>query len=193
MYRYLMIESKEHIKLHETTILSLFSEFIKFDKVEVLKNQVWIYYQNDSDISLRDVVINLSQDTLVDFRLYQSYKFESLNQLEENRFFIEKNINDIHFNTYIFINDHIILKHNLKKLDQDFKKQILRKYHQDQMMINTVKMYLESNQNMSVSAKSLFIHRNTLIQRLEKFNQTTGFDVRKFTDGFLIYHLLLLK
>lgn len=193
MYRYLVIESKKNIDSYETTIISLFSEFINFTKIEVLDHQIWLYYQHDLEISLKEVIINLSQDTLVDFRLYQSYKYESLKKLEENRIFISKKLEEISFNSYIFMDDKTIVKHYLKTLDQFFKIQILKKYYQSQMMLDTVKTYLESNQNMSVAAKSLYIHRNTLIQRLDKFYQETGFDVKKFIDGFLIYHILLVK
>ncbi len=193
MYRYLVIESKNNIDMYETTIISLFSEFINVTKIEVLDHQIWLFYEQDLEISLKDVILNLSQDTLVDFRLYQSYKYESLKKLEENRLFITKKLEEINFNSYIFIDDKIIVKYYLKTLDQSFKIQILKKYVTDQMMLDTVKTYLESNQNMSLAAKALYIHRNTLIQRLDKFYQATGFDVKKFIDGFLIYQLLLVK
>jgi DNA-binding PucR family transcriptional regulator len=188
-----MIESKNNIENYETTIISLFSEFITFTKIQVLDHQIWLYYEQDLDISLKDVILNLSQDTLVDFRLYQSYKYETLKKLEENRLFITEKLKNIGFNLHIYIDDQVIVKHYLKILDNSFKFQMLKKYHQDQMMLDTVKTYLESNQNMSVAAKSLYIHRNTLIQRLDKFYQVTGFDVKKFIDGFLIYHIVLLK
>ncbi|BCR36572.1 helix-turn-helix domain-containing protein [Mariniplasma anaerobium] len=193
MYSYLLIESKENIDAYQTTIISLFSEFINFTKIEVLDHQIWLYYEQELDISLKEVILNLSQDTLVDFRLYQSFKYDSLKKLEENRLFITQKLKDISFNSYVFMDDQIIVKHFIKTLDQTFKIQILKKYYLNQVMLDTVKTYLESNQNMSVAAKSLYIHRNTLIQRLDKFYQATGFDVKKFIDGFLIYQLLLIR
>lgn len=193
MYRYLVIESKKNIDMYKTTIISLFSEFINFTKIETLDHQIWLYYEHDIDISLKEVILNLSQDTLVDFRLYQSYKYDGLKKLEENRLFIADKLKDINFNSYIFIDDQIVVKYFLKTLDNTFKIQILKKYYLNQVMLDTVKTYLESNQNMSVAAKSLYVHRNTLIQRLDKFYQATGFDVKKFIDGFLIYQLLLVK
>ena len=193
MFRYIVIESKSNINIYEKTIISLFSEFMITTKIEVLERQIWIYFRQDFDTSLEDVIINLSQDTLADFRLYQSYQFDSIKSLEENRVFITEKLKSIEFNSYIFIDDHIILKHFLTSLNQPFRHHMLRKYNQDPVMLDTIKTYLESNQNMSVAAKSLFLHRNTLIQRIEKFYQATGFDIKKFIDGFLIYHLLLIK
>lgn len=193
MYRYICIESKESIDTYEATIISLFSEFINFTDIQVINHQIWMYYEHDIDASLKDVIINLSQDTLVDFRLYQSYKYETKKSLEEHREFLCQKLAEISFNAYAYIDDQTIVKHFINSLNQTFKFYILKKYSQNQMMLETVKIYLESNQNMSVAAKALYVHRNTLIQRLDKFYQVTGFDVKSFKDGFLIYHLLLVK
>ena len=43
---------------------------------------------------------------------------------------------------------------------------------------------------MSRAAKNLYLHRNTLIQRLEKFYVKTGFDCRRFVEAYIIYTLL---
>lgn len=193
MYRYIIIETKEQISTYETMILSLFSEFIRVDQVELKDHTLCIYFAHDLDISLEDVIINLSQDTLIDFRLYESYVFSNLKILEKNRLFIEQKLKIINFNDHIYLDDHTVIAYFINSLDAEFRKQIFRKYHDDQTMIETIKTYLESNQNVSVAAKSLYIHRNTLTQRLDKFFQITSFDVKKFMDGFLIYHLLLIK
>lgn len=192
MHRYIAIETKENIAPYEAMITSLFSEVLHIDQTQVNERILWIYFAHEIDISLKDVIINLSQDTLLDFRLYQSHQFESLHALEENRSFIEQKLKLINFNKYVYLDDHIIVRHFIKNLDMSFKAFVFKKYLEDHMMTETLKTYLESNQNMSQAAKNLYIHRNTLTQRLDKFQQVTGFDPRKFMDGFLIYQLLIV-
>jgi len=46
--------------------------------------------------------------------------------------------------------------------------------------------------NVSETAKKLYIHRNTLLYRLDKFKQETGLDVRTFNDAVLVKIALLL-
>ncbi|MEX2461600.1 MAG: helix-turn-helix domain-containing protein [Paenibacillaceae bacterium] len=46
--------------------------------------------------------------------------------------------------------------------------------------------------NVSETAKSLYVHRNTLLYRLDKFKQETGLDVRNFNDAVLVQVALLL-
>jgi len=53
-------------------------------------------------------------------------------------------------------------------------------------LIKTITKYLEMNQNISETARVLYIHRNTLIYRIEKFNKLTGLDCTTFEDGMKI-------
>ncbi len=56
----------------------------------------------------------------------------------------------------------------------------------DDELIYTIKMYLRLNQNVTETAKALFVHRNTLNYRIEKFNKLTGLDCTGFEDGLKI-------
>lgn len=56
----------------------------------------------------------------------------------------------------------------------------------------TVEVFLHNNLNINAASKELFMHRNTLIYRLEKIRNTTGLDLRRFCDAF-IFHVLMFK
>lgn len=47
----------------------------------------------------------------------------------------------------------------------------------------TVYTFFDNNLNISETARQLFIHRNTLVYRLEKIQKKTGLDVRVFEDA----------
>ncbi|WP_100403675.1 PucR family transcriptional regulator [Bacillus sp. FJAT-42315] len=59
-------------------------------------------------------------------------------------------------------------------------------------LLQTLKVYLESNLNASLTAKKLFIHRNTLQYRLDKFVEKTGVQLKDFNSAFTIYLACLL-
>lgn len=59
-------------------------------------------------------------------------------------------------------------------------------------LLNTVKVYLENNLNVSEASRVLYIHRNTLMYRLEKFNKMTGLECSKFDVGMRIGIALLI-
>lgn len=53
----------------------------------------------------------------------------------------------------------------------------------DQETVTTINIFFENNLNISETARQLFVHRNTLVYRLEKLNEETGLDIRKFDDA----------
>ena len=53
----------------------------------------------------------------------------------------------------------------------------------DEETRNTVDAFFDNNLNVSETARQLFIHRNTLVYRLEKLKSATGLDVRSFEDA----------
>jgi carbohydrate diacid regulator len=55
------------------------------------------------------------------------------------------------------------------------------------ILAQTFLTYCKCNMNVSETARSLFIHRNTLVYRLEKIRELTGLDVTNFEHCLLIY------
>ena len=53
----------------------------------------------------------------------------------------------------------------------------------DEEELTTVFSFFENNLNISETARQLYVHRNTLVYRLEKIEKKTGLDVRKFDDA----------
>ena len=49
--------------------------------------------------------------------------------------------------------------------------------------LTTVYTFFDNNLNISETARRLYVHRNTLVYRLEKIQKKTGLDVRVFDDA----------
>jgi len=49
----------------------------------------------------------------------------------------------------------------------------------------TIEEFFRNNLNLTDTAAKLFIHRNTLLYRLEKIQKCTGFDLKRFEDSWL--------
>jgi hypothetical protein len=62
----------------------------------------------------------------------------------------------------------------------------------DAEMLATLEQFFALGCNVSETAKRLYIHRNTLLYRLDKFKQETGLDVRDFNHAVLVKIALLL-
>ena len=56
-------------------------------------------------------------------------------------------------------------------------------YDIDDETLTTINKFFENNLNVSETSRQLFIHRNTLVYRIEKIQKTTGLDLRTFDDA----------
>ena len=53
----------------------------------------------------------------------------------------------------------------------------------DQETLATINKFFENSLNVSETSRQLFIHRNTLVYRLDKLQKSTGLDLRVFEDA----------
>ncbi len=53
----------------------------------------------------------------------------------------------------------------------------------DEEIVTTVNKFFDNNLNVSETSRQLFVHRNTLVYRIEKLEKSTGLDVRTFDDA----------
>ncbi|OIK12389.1 hypothetical protein BIV60_16465 [Bacillus sp. MUM 116] len=65
-------------------------------------------------------------------------------------------------------------------------------FEEDREMFITIKTFLENNSNASLTAKRLYIHRNTLQYRIDKFIDRTGIQLKDFYGAFTVFLACLL-
>ncbi|PJI08764.1 MULTISPECIES: PucR family transcriptional regulator [Clostridium] len=82
-------------------------------------------------------------------------------------------------------------------IETNLKREILHKFKEkfdsfDSEMLNTIEEFVNNGLNISSTAKKLYIHRNTLIYRIDKIKKETGFDIKNFKEAavFIIAFLI---
>ncbi len=63
----------------------------------------------------------------------------------------------------------------------------------DEETMTTIKKLFENNLNISETARQLYIHRNTLVYRLEKIEKKLGLDIRSFEDAMLFRIAMMVR
>ncbi|MBQ8380798.1 MAG: helix-turn-helix domain-containing protein [Clostridia bacterium] len=76
-------------------------------------------------------------------------------------------------------------------LQEVFKKGSLESLDKETLM--TVQSFFENNLNVSETSRKLFVHRNTLVYRLEKIRKLTGLDLREFDHAVTFKVALMVK
>ena len=76
-------------------------------------------------------------------------------------------------------------------LQEVFKKGSLESLDQETLM--TIQCFFENNLNVSETSRKLFVHRNTLVYRLEKIRKLTGLDLREFKHAITFKVALMVR
>ncbi|SDO29720.1 PucR family transcriptional regulator [Alkalicoccus daliensis] len=61
----------------------------------------------------------------------------------------------------------------------------------DTTLLESVRCYLECNMNTSLAAKKMYMHRNTMQYRVDKFIEKTAVDIKQFPNAVAVYLMLL--
>ena len=76
-------------------------------------------------------------------------------------------------------------------LQEVFKKGSLDTLDRETLM--TIQCFFENNLNVSETSRKLFVHRNTLVYRLEKIRNLTGLDLREFNHAITFKVALMVR
>ncbi|MDD4124469.1 MAG: helix-turn-helix domain-containing protein [Eubacteriales bacterium] len=76
-------------------------------------------------------------------------------------------------------------------LQEVFKRGSLESLDRETLM--TIQAFFDNNLNVSETSRKLFVHRNTLVYRLEKIKKLTGLDLREFDHAITFKVALMVK
>ena len=62
----------------------------------------------------------------------------------------------------------------------------------DEETLDSIQKFLDCDMNIASAAKALYIHRNTMVYRLDRLQKQTGLDVRRFEDAMLFKMAMLI-
>ena len=76
-------------------------------------------------------------------------------------------------------------------LNEVFKKNPIETLDED--TLETINRFFENNLNVSETSRKLYVHRNTLVYRLEKIKKITGLDLREFDHAIVFKVAMMVK
>ncbi|MEA5065787.1 MAG: helix-turn-helix domain-containing protein, partial [Eubacteriales bacterium] len=100
---------------------------------------------------------------------------------------------------YVFVYRKLLLERFLADVSVDmrgqynqmmFNRKTARLFNEE--MIHTIEKFFENSLNLSETARQIYIHRNTLVYRLDKVQRVIGLDLRKFDDAVTFKMMMLL-
>lgn len=182
--QYILIKGKKDIFSPE---LNAFFKGLLGNNIEIIQNEgITILHSYNNKEDIKDALLGLVEEYEGQISAYISrIDFNEDNLSIISKYFFKSLL---HKNLY---DEHELLMElvlNGERLDLD--KIVLGSFVNDLSMIQTIKAFLENDMNTSKTAQAIYMHRNTLINKLDRFIAVSGYDIKKFGDAFIIYHLI---
>lgn len=104
-----------------------------------------------------------------------------------------------HSARHVFIHRNLLLERFLSDVSPEmgasynsciFNRTTARLFNEE--MVHTIETFFDNSLNLSETARKLYIHRNTLVYRLEKVQHAIGLDLRNFDDAVTFKMMMLL-
>ena len=154
------------------------------------KNKDFVFNITESDIVLVKEIKNTVDSKDLE-KLARSFK-EAQMALEVGKVFdTDKNIV-----SYDNLGIARLIYHLPTTLCETFLHEVFKKgsiESLDHETLFTIQKFFENNLNVSETSRKLFVHRNTLVYRLEKIKKLTGLDLREFDHAIIFKIALMVK
>lgn len=163
-------------------IKDLFSSLVGNNlTLEQADNYLLFSFEHDSISDIKSLFLSLQDELFIDVIGYVSYS----NRIAEEKEIALELIDNL--STGIYTLKEALF--NLKNINN--KKKILS-FILDSTGIDEdfILSFAEYDLNISKASKAMYIHRNTMNYKLDKLLELSGFDLRKFTDAYILFSLI---
>ncbi|CQR47057.1 Leucine-rich protein [Paraliobacillus sp. PM-2] len=153
----------------------------------------------DDDISFSEIIDVFSSDFYLDLQLFISPFFTMTDRASyyykwlKKAYKLIRKSNQKAVITYTSAIPYLLTE---SLSEQDYLiliESILQETTTDEALLKTIQIFLECNSNVSLAAKKMYMHRNSLQYRIDKFIEKTSIDVKQFEEALSVYLILLLK
>ncbi|WP_449354118.1 PucR family transcriptional regulator [Virgibacillus natechei] len=151
----------------------------------------------EENISYGQIIDVLMSDLYVKIKFLVGPYFDNLKNIDQYYYSLIKSANiafaysDKSVITYIDAIAYTLLNQADVKLRNEITAIVLNEFTTDEDVLHTIKTFIECNLNVSLAAKELYMHRNSLQYRLDKFIEKTGVDIRQFNQAMIVYLAIL--
>ncbi|WP_078549007.1 PucR family transcriptional regulator [Litchfieldia alkalitelluris] len=154
---------------------------------------------DDYLVSFEEITDTITSDFYVRIRFFlgQTYSFDLsvMNDFHWEKECFKKALSYLSKQTIFRLHEvipYLIIEQSSSPLKQKVSTTVLRDLQEDKELLETIKVFLESNLNVSLAAKKLYMHRNSLQYRIDKFIEKTGIDIKHFQGAVTTYLAIMI-
>lgn len=176
-------------------VVELFTELMGNVEILELKGKIIIFYFENLDLSFKDIINAINNDFYTSIKIYESGKLNT-RKPQDFRNLFEIVLKFLYSISFSYVNNSVLILElasiNTKEI-KNLKPIILYKVNQDSQFEKLVNSLYDNNLNVSKTAKDIFMHRNTINNKLDMITKETGLNIQNFYDALAMYILLNAK
>lgn len=171
-------------------IKAAFDEIFERDHKDDSCNNFYYLISQDDDYSFKELIDIISVDISADISIFESLVIDDKKNIEGYLSLFRDCNKRGFFNTtdlclYYLTNDN----KRLKELSAYF----INALENDNDLINVCKAMFKNDLNVSRAAKDAYMHRNTIINKLDIIRKKTNLNIQEFSDAMAAYALINYK
>ena len=172
----------------EENIINLYNNYLYNSTSIVYKNMIISFYQKKEKMYFQEIIDSLSEDLGTRIKIFEGFRISLKNNLDFLKMFsiIEKYREKDY--SYMNITD-VILSTNTMNINT-IREILLCEELKDYNFITLVREMLKNDLNVSKAANDLYMHRNTLNNKLDTIEFNTSISLRNFKGALSLYELL---
>lgn len=189
----------------EVNYQSIYDSFYSFFQKDIsliwVDNQTGVVLELETDfvlqkedfLSFQDAVLT---DYYVDLSLYIGRFYEPNNELKNHfsreQYYFHTIRTVIPQNRFYSFNSAfpvVLLKTEWERMIEIIAAEFNDIFRNDKDLVHLIKTFLENNSNTSLAAKKLYMHRNSLQYKIDKFINRTSIDIKNFNGAIAIYFI----
>lgn len=133
---------------------------------------------------LKESIKSLLQDIDEQIYAFEGFRVRNIKDIDV----INENFKKYHFNNYMKISD-LLLKTNEQETNK-LKNIVISRIKEDDYLRQIIFAMFENNLNVSKTASSVYMHRNSVNNKLELIEKETGLNIQLFNEAVTMYNLL---
>lgn len=152
----------------------------------------------DKTMGYEDLIDAVTSDFYTDLLLYVGAKQPQINvaseQFSREKGYFQVCREQFPSKSVFYHNEQIpflLLHGTFSTTKTELFHQLLKEVADDKDLLHSIYQFLQADMNVTTAAKELFIHRNSLQYRVDKFIEKTGLDVKSFPQAVTVYLALL--
>ena len=185
-FKFLLISSKANRNLIE----NFFVDYLKDMLLLECDNYYLVIYRNKEKLEIENFIELFNEDMGTKSLIFEGFYINKDNRTYLTDFLKIIDKEYTFAKMYSKISDLVLQVNNKRDVLSSLKRIVLDKYLKDNEFNILVKTLFKNNLNISKTANDLYMHRNTLNNKLSAFERDTALSIQNFIDAVAIYELL---